>query len=67
MKITEQEDVENMTNLIDDLIDKKINNYFGINRLVVNFQIDFTGNELMLNVASTIAPEEIKDSEDIGS
>ena len=63
MRITEQEDIINLKNLVDALIDKKISDYFGINRLIVNFQIDFAGGKLMLNVASTIVPEEINDSE----
>lgn len=45
--------------LLEALINKKIKEYAEIDRMIVRYQIDFEGGELMLNVASTIAPEEV--------
>ena len=59
MSIKNKDDRSHMEFLISALIDKKFNEYFTINRLIVHHQIDFIKDELMLNVASTFSSSEV--------
>ncbi len=61
MGIKDQLDKDHMEQLIDALVDKKINEYSTINRFIADYQIDFSRDELMLNVASIIPSSEVDD------
>lgn len=56
-------DTNEIEPLINALVHKKINAYNEINRFIIDYQIDFKRDELMLNVASIIPPEEIDELE----
>jgi len=48
-----------MKQLIEALVNKKMNEYPTINRFIADYQIDFSKDELMLNVASIIPTVEV--------
>lgn len=58
MKIRNQKEKNNIRLLIEMLVDKKMEYYLDINRWIVDYQIDFVGDELTINIASVISSEE---------
>jgi hypothetical protein len=59
MGIKDKDYINDMESLINALVNKKIEEYPMIDKLIVHYQVDFHKDELMLNVASTYSPEEV--------
>lgn len=57
--IKKQADKDDIRPLIEALIGKKFDEYPDIDRLIISHEINFLRDELRLNVASVIKPEEI--------
>lgn len=56
MQIGKGQDEEKEIQLLIALVDKKIKEYPSIDRFIVQYQVKFKKNELMLHVASTFSP-----------
>lgn len=57
--IKSQADKNDLQPLIHALVEKKLSEYSEIDRFIINYQIDFHKDEMMLNVASTFSPAHV--------
>jgi hypothetical protein len=58
MGLKDADEKNEIQSLISDLVDKKIKEYSLIDRFIVEYQVKFKKDELMLHVASTFSPPE---------